>query len=309
MSANKVLSVLWDYFVMSVGTFLYVTAWTSFMTPHEVVSGGLTGLCAVIQLGTGIPISASFIVLNTILLLLGSWVLGSGFGIRTIYAIGFSTFLFWLMPHFPALESVPGNVMWVSEKWMIPAIGGFMEAVGIGMIFLKGGSTGGTDVIALIINKFFPISVGTLYLLQDTIIVSTVLLIPGKNLQDILYAFIAMITFSTVVDFILLGRKATVQVLIFSKKNDEIADYMIHNLNRGVTAIKSVGWYTKEDKNVLLLLIRKTELPDVTAAVKEIDNGAFMSVSQASSVFGEGFDEMKTGLPLKKNKNRGSLNQ
>lgn len=303
------MNVLWDYIVISIGTLLYVAAWTSFMTPHEVVSGGLTGLCAVIQLGTGIPISASFIVLNSLLLLLGSWVLGSGFGIRTIYAIGLSTFLFWLLPKFPVLESVPGSVIYVSEKFMIPAIGGFMEAVGISMIFRKGGSTGGTDVIALIINKFWPISIGTLYLIQDTIIISTVLLIPGKNLQDILYAYIAMITFSTVVDFILLGQKATVQVLIFSKKNDEIADYMIHNMNRGVTAIKSVGWYTKEDKNVLLLLIRKTELADVTQAVKEIDHGAFMSVSQASSVYGEGFDEMKTGLPSKKNKNRGSINQ
>ena len=173
------------------------------------------------------------------------------------------------------------------------------DLVVIGLILHYGGSTGGTDIVALIVNKFWPVSLGKSYFYMDIFIIASILFLPGKSVQDMIYGYIAMITFSYMVDFMLLGRKSTVQVLIFSEKYEKIADYIIKSMDRGVTALKSVGWYTKQDKNVLLVLVRKTQLSDLTRVVKELDKNAFMSISPASGVYGEGFEEIKTGFTKK----------
>ena len=175
-----------------------------------------------------------------------------------------------------------------------------MEALGIALIMGRGGSTGGTDIFALIINKFWPVSLGKVFLYFDLVIIASVLLVPGKTFQDMVYGYIAMFTFSFGVDYVLLGRKSTVQVLIFSDKYEEIADYINKVLDRGVTALNAVGWYTQSDKKVLLALVRKMQLPALKKAIKSVDPKAFLSVSPASDVFGEGFDEIKTGLHRKK---------
>jgi uncharacterized membrane-anchored protein YitT (DUF2179 family) len=277
-------------------------AWDSFMIPNNIASGGLTGACTILQFATAgrIPVPYSFVIANSILLLLGSLALGKGFGFKTIYAIALSTVLFKILPNFDFLKSIPGEFLYVDEKVLIPVIGGLLEAVGIGFIFKKGGSTGGTDIIALLINKFWPVSPGQVYLCTDLFIIASILLVPGKTVQDMIYGYISMITFSLMVDYVLLGSKSSVQILVFSQKYSEIADYIINNMDRGVTAINAVGWYTKESKKVLLILVRKSQLPMLSKAIKDIDHNAFVSVSPASGVYGEGFEEIKTGIHRKK---------
>lgn len=304
MAAKKIFPLVWDYLVIALGCFLYVVAWTSFMIPNGIASGGLTGACTIIEMATGgkIPVGWSFPAFNAILILLATLILGKGFGFRTIFAILVSTFLFDFMPRFEALTSLPGHAFYLSEKFLVPIIGGLMEAVGIGLILIKGGSTGGTDIFALLINRFWPVSPGTVYLYCDVFIIASVLLIPGKTFEDMMYGYIAMITFSLAVDYVLLGRKSSVQVLIFSEKYKEIADYIIHEMDRGVTALDAVGWFTQSEKKVLLVLVRRSQLHEVTKAVKGVDQRAFMSVSPASDVYGEGFEEIKTGLDRKKKK-------
>ena len=196
--------------------------------------------------------------------------------------------------------SLEGRPLYISEKVLIPIIGGLVEALGIGIILERGGSTGGTDLLAVVINKFWPVSLGKVYIFCDLVIIASILLIPGRTFQDMVYGYIAMLTFSLMVDFVLLGRKSTVQVLVFSEKYEDIADYIIKVLDRGVTALNAVGWYTKSDKKVLLIIVRKSQLHDLTKAVKAIDNRAFVSVAPANSVYGEGFEEMKTGVDRKK---------
>lgn len=286
---------------MSFGTLIYCMAWTCFMIPNNIASGGLTGMCTILQFATngGIPVAYSFIIANTVLLVMAFIVLGKGVGFKTIYCILLTTLIFEILPNFTFLESVPGQPLYISEKVLVPIIGGLMEAVGIGLILHYGGSTGGTDIIALIVNKFWPVSLGKAYFYMDIFIIASILFLPGKTVQDMVYGYIAMITFSLMVDFVLLGRKSTVQLLIFSQKYDQIADYIIGKMDRGVTVLKSVGWYTKKEKDVLLVIVRKTQLSDLTKAVKEIDKNAFVSVSPASSVYGEGFEEIKAGMAKK----------
>jgi len=300
MEKKKVWEILRDYFLITVGVLIYVVSWTSFMIPNGVASGGLTGICTILEMGTGIPVAYSYVVLNAILIILGTVVLGRGFGFRTIYAIILATVLFKVMPEVDALISLPDHPLYISEKVLIPIIGGLIEAIGISIIMGKGGSTGGTDILALIVNKFWPVSLGKVFMYCDVFIIASILLVPGKTLQDMIYGYIAMFTFSMGVDWILMGRKSTVQLLIFSEHYNEIADYIIKVLDRGVTALNAVGWYTQADRKVLLVLVRKTQLPELKKAVKTVDPKAFMSVSPASDVFGEGFEEIKTGIQRKK---------
>lgn len=293
---NKVLHVVMDYFLMTVGSVIFCMAWTSFIIPNGLASGGLTGLCTIIQYGTGIPVGITYPALNIILLILGFLSLGKGFGFKTIYVIALTSILFDVLPQFPKLEVM------MEEKLLVALVGSFMESVGIGLVLLRGGSTGGTDIIAMMINKYWPVSPGKVYLYSDIFIITSLLFVPEKGFVDMIYAFVLMIGFSIGVDYVLLGNKSSVQILVFSSKYEDIADHIINEVHRGVTALQSVGWYSKKDSKVLLIISRKHQMNEVVNEIKKIDKHAFISVSTAMSVFGEGFEEVKTGLKVKKDK-------
>ena len=294
--SNKVLRVLWDYFLMTVGSVIFCMAWTSFIIPNGLASGGLTGLCTIIQYGTGIPVGITYPVLNVVLLILGFLSLGKGFGFKTIYVIALTSILFDVLPQFPQLEVM------MDEKLLVALVGAFLESIGIGLVLLRGGSTGGTDILAMMINKYWPVSPGKVYLYSDLFIITSLLFVPEKGFVDLIYAFVVMIGFSIGVDYVLLGNKSSVQILVFSSKYEDIADHIINDVHRGVTALQSVGWYSKKDSKVLLIISRKYQMNEVVNEIKKIDKHAFISVETAMSVFGEGFEEVKTGLKVKKNK-------
>lgn len=298
MKSNKTLTVLWDYFLMTVGSVIFCMAWTSFLIPNGLASGGMTGLCTIIQYGTGIPIGWTYPILNILLLVLGFLSLGKGFGFKTIYVLALTSVLFEVLPMFPVLE-----VTDFPDKLLVAIVGATMESIGIGLVILRGGSTGGTDIIAMIINKYWPVSVGKVYLYTDIFIITLLLIVPDKGIVDMIYAYVVMLGFSFGIDFVLLGNKSSVQILVFSSKYAEIGNHIINNVGRGVTALQSVGWYSQAESKVLLVVTRKHEMNEVINAIKEIDERAFISVSTAKSVYGEGFEEIKTGLNLSKKKN------
>ena len=298
MKSNKTLTVLWDYFLMTVGSVIFCMAWTSFLIPNGLASGGMTGLCTIIQYGTGIPIGWTYPILNILLLVLGFLSLGKGFGFKTIYVLALTSVLFEVLPMFPVLE-----VTDFPDKLLVAIVGATMESIGIGLVILRGGSTGGTDIIAMIINKYWPVSVGKVYLYTDIFIITLLLIVPDKGIVDMIYAYVVMLGFSFGIDFVLLGNKSSVQILVFSLKYAEIGNHIINNVGRGVTALQSVGWYSQAESKVLLVVTRKYEMNEVINAIKEIDDRAFISVSTAKSVYGEGFEEIKTGLNLNKKKN------
>ena len=295
MKASNVLSVIWDYFLMTLGSLIFVMAWTSFLIPNGLASGGLTGLCTIIQYGTGIPVGLTYPTLNILLLVLGFFSLGKGFGFKTIYVLAVTSVLFEVLPMFPVLE-----VTNFPDMLLMAIVGATMESVGIGLIMLRGGSTGGTDIIAMIINKYWPVSVGQVYLYTDIFIITLLLFVPDKGIVDMIYAYVVMLGFSFGIDFVLLGNKSSVQILVFSSKYEQIADHIINDVRRGVTALNSVGWYSQKEGKVLLIIARKQQMNEVVNEIKEIDKYAFISVSTAMSVYGEGFEEVKSGLKLKK---------
>ena len=294
MKSSKFLSTLWDYFLMTVGSVIFCLAWTSFIIPNGLASGGLTGFCTIIQFGTGIPVGWTYPILNILLLVLGFLTLGKGFGVKTIYVIALTSLLFEVLPKFPSL------VVLMDEKLLVAIVGAAMESVGLGLVLLRGGSSGGTDIVAMMVNKYWPVSPGRVYLVTDIFIISCMLMVPGKGLVDMIYAYIIMLGFSFGVDFVLLGNKSTVQIMVFSSNYQAIADHIIYNVRRGVTALESVGWYSQQSGKVLLIIARKYQMNEVINEIRGIDKKAFISVSTAMSVFGEGFEEVKTGLKTKK---------
>lgn len=304
MTKKKFLIGVFDYVVITVGVVLFVMAWQSFLLPNNMIDGGLTGASALLAMVTSIPVDIWYFGINVLLLVLAWFILGQGFGIKTIYAILLSTALFRILgsESMRWLWSVEGEVLYVGDGILVPIIGGLLEAVGLALIIMRGGSTGGTDILALIVNKFWPISVGRFYLFADFVVITLLIFVPGHCFTDVVYGYITMGICAYVLDLILLGKDSTVQVHIFSAHQREIGDYICHEMERGVTALNAQGWYTGENRQVLLVLIRKTELPELTKAIKDIDPKAFVSVVPANNVFGEGFDEMKTGLIKKKKK-------
>lgn len=301
---RKVLIGIFDYIVITVGVVLFVMAWTSFLLPNNMIDGGLTGASALLSMVTGISVDIWYFGINSFLLIMAWIILGRSFGIRTIYAIVLSSVLFRVFgsPSMAFLQSVPGNALAVNEPILVPIIGGLLEAVGLALIILRGGSTGGTDILALIVNKFWPVSLGQFYLFADFVVITLLLFIPGHCFTDVVKGYVTMGVCAYVLDLIMLGREQSVQLHIFSNKYEEIGNFINKEMERGVTALEAVGWYTKQERKILLVVLRRSELGTLTKAVKEIDPKAFVTVVPANSVFGEGFGEMKTGIALKKKK-------
>jgi len=294
--------LIWEYLILTVAAFIFAFAWEGFMIPNGMSAGGMMGLCTVVQYATGgaIPASTSYIVVNAALILAAVLLMGIGFGFKTIYCIALSSLAMSLISSTPALHSIQGQFFYVRESLVIPVLAGVLEATGLGLIIRYGGSTGGTDIVALMINKYWPISLSTVFLLSDFVIIFLILFIPEKSFADMIYGLIEIVVFTMFIDTIVGGRRSSYQLLVFSDKYEEIADHIINNMDRGVTLLKGQGWYTKNDRNVLLILISQKQFPALSKVIKELDPRAFISVTNTHNVFGEGFDEIKTGINRKK---------
>lgn len=298
MPSVRIQKTIWEYFLITVGCLIYSAAWTQVFIPNGLSCGGISGLCSVIQYGTGFPMAVSYALINVLLLVLGICLIGKSFGVRSIYGLVLIVLFLDVLP----LLNLP--VLILSEKILIPVVASFMEAIGIAIILNYGGSSGGTDIIALIVNKYWPVSLGRVYMLTDVLIVASMLLVPGKTIDDVMYGYVAVITFSLSLDYIILGRTSSVQLLIFSDKYKEIADFINNEIHRGVTALSSTGWYSQSEKKILLVILKKNQMKALTRKVKEIDSHAFISVTAASDVFGEGFEKIKVGLQLREGKKK-----
>lgn len=290
-----------DFIVLTIACFIFAMAWEAFMIPNGMSAGGIMGLCTVIQYATGGVIQAqySYFAINAVLIIVAVIAMGIGFGFKTIYCIVVSSLAMQVIASVPEIHSVAGQFFYVRETLLIPVIAGLLEAVGLGFVLRLGASTGGTDIIALMVNKYWPVSLSKVFLVSDIAIVCLLLLLPDKSFTDMVYGLVEIITFSALIDYFVGGNRSSFQLLVFSDHYADIADHITRNMNRGVTVLSAQGWYTGKEKNVLLILISRKQLPELTKVIKEVDPKAFMSVSSTNNVYGEGFDEIKTGLKLK----------
>lgn len=297
MDKAKVLSTIKSYGIITLGLMFYVLAWVVFIIPHQLVGGGVTGISAVIQYCTGFNVSYSFFIINGILLLIALKVLGPAFGVKTIYAMVVTTLLLRFMP-FVIPEEFIKIIALDNGKLLSVTIGGTLSALGISLTFSQGGSSGGTDIIALMITKYRAISPGKILLILDIFIIGSSLIVPtegswGVRVANLVYGYVMAGVFSVALDLFVSGSKQSVQIFIFSKKYEKIADRITNDVHRGVTALEGKGWYTKTESTVLLVIARKPELKMLLNLIKEEDPQAFISVGSVSGVYGYGFDVIK----------------
>ncbi len=285
LTKQKLYSEIKAYLIITLGLFLNAFAWTAFLIPSKVVGGGISGIGTLIYYATGFPVGVTFLIVNVFLIIIGLKVLGKGFGVKTVYGvIGLSVFL-------SLLQSIIKEPI-VNDRFMAAIIGGMIGGASIGMIFTQGGSTGGTDIIAMIINKYRNVSPGRILLYIDLVIISSSYIL-FQSLEIMVYGYVSMGVASYAVDLLLIGSRQSVQVFIFSKKNSEVADMIGNELKRGVTILNGKGWFTKEEQEIVLVILRKHELQQVMRHIKEIDRDAFISIGNVTGVYGKGFEPIK----------------
>ena len=271
------------------GILSYAVGYSAFILPEKVVMGGVSGLSALIYYATNIPAGISIFVLNITLLIIAFSALTKQFVVRTIIGvIILSLFIGILQPFFQAYPLITAG----EDKFMHVLIGGMLSGAGLGIVFSHNGSTGGTDILTVLLNKHFNLSFGrAMQFIDCTIICSSYLLF--HSMETIVYGVVFTLVACYVCDFVVNGSRQTVQFLIISKNYKEIADTINRRVNRGVTVIEGKGWYSKENVEMLVVLSRKYESQDIFAVIKQIDPQAVVSQTFCHGVFGEGFDKIK----------------
>ena len=275
-----------DYTVITFGLACYAFGWIAFLVSNEIVTGGTTGLSSLIYFGLKIPIPVTYFTINAILLIVAIKIIGWQYCIRSIFGVVMTTFLISLA------ESLITEPVVKDEPFMSCVIGGILSGVGIGIAFTRNGSTGGTDIVAAIVNKYKPISLGRTILYCDLCIIGASYML-FHSFEKILFGFIVLAVSSYTCDMIINGIRQSIQLLIFSDKYEEIANRINSDIHRGVTILDGMGWYSKQPKKVIVVLAKRSESNSIFRLVKQIDSHAFISQSNVIGVYGEGFDKIK----------------
>lgn len=303
LNRKSLLTTIKEWVLITLGILIYTAGWSIFLTPNNLVGGGVSGISAIIQYATGIKMGFTYLVINAILLIISMFIIGPKFGAKTIYAILLaSVCLNMFQSHLPA--ELIQDLALSNGKLLCSLIGGAMAGFGIGMSISQGGSTGGTDIVALIYTKYHNVSPGKVILLMDVFIIASSLLVPSfdangqalpfvDKFTTVVYGMIIVTVCGNVCDIYLAGSKQSVQVFILSQKYEEIADMIVSDFHRGVTVLNGEGWYTKHDLSVLMVLTRKTDINLLLRAIKRIDPDSFLTISSVAGVYGRGFDTLK----------------
>ena len=319
---KSILTQIKEWLLVTFGILIYVGGWSIFLIPNNLVGGGVSGISSMIQYATQgtIQMGYSYFVINAILLLLAVIILGKGFGAKTLYAIILASVALRFLPDLIPV-SITNTLALQNGKLMSVIMGGLMAGIGIGMSITNGGSTGGTDIIALIWTKYHNVSPGSVILFLDFFIISSSLIVPSyvndvdpvtgaaildaagnpvrhlmpfaDKITTVVYGLILVTVNSYVMDMYINGQQQSVQLFILSKNYDKIADAITGELHRGVTVLDGKGWYTKKDTKVLMVLTRKNDIKLMLRYIKQIDPKAFLSVSSVNGVYGKGFDSIK----------------
>ena len=292
MGKKDIVGLIRDYAFMSFGIMLFVVGYTCFMLPYEVTSGGMGGVAAIIYYATGFPAQYSYFLINIGLLLIAFKIMGWRYTARTLIANIIISLAMGVMQEIirepdGTLPKLVGD-----ELFMACVLAGVCEGGGLAFVFQSGGSTGGTDIIASCVNKYRDIQLGRIMLLLDLFIVASSYFIV-HSAEKLVVGYLVMFISMMVLDYVLNMANQSVQFTIISEHYEEIADAVNRHMDRGVTVLNGSGWYSKEERRVLLILAKKREKQRIMQLIRYKDPNAFLSVSNVEGVFGEGFDKIK----------------
>lgn len=282
-----------DYVFIALGCLVYCIGFCTFMLPYEFTPGGMTGVSAIIYYATGFPTQYSYFIINAILLAIGLKILGFKFFAKTIYATSCITLFLdivqkVLMQPDGTLPHVVGD-----QPFMAAVIGACLEGAALALVFINNGSTGGTDIIAAIVNKYRNFSMGRVLMWLDFIIVSSSFFV-FHDWNKVVTGYVILIISMLLLDYTMSSASQSVQFTIISDKHEEIAQAINKDVRRGVTELYGEGWYSKQERRVLIVMARRRESTQIFRLIKHIDNRAFVTMTKVVGVYGEGFDYIKT---------------
>lgn len=283
--SSKLFMKIRSYTVMLIGLALYAFGITAFLIPLKIAGGGVTGISMLIYYATGFGTGYTYFIINIFLVIIAIKVLGVNFGIKTIFSMSIIAILLTVMQQY-VTEPI------LKDMFLSSVLSGILGGVGIGLIFNEGGSTGGTDIIAMIINKYRNISPGRIIMYCDVIIIASSFLVL-RSAEKLVYGYVSMWVVSYSIDAFLTGAQQSVQLFIVSDKYEQIADFITKESRRGLTVFEGTGWYTKQNVQVIMTVVRQRESPEIFQKIKQIDPEAFISLSKVMGVYGKGFDKLK----------------
>lgn len=282
---KTVINKIKSYLMISLGLMIYAFGWCAFLIPSGIIGGGVSGISALLFFSTGLPVGIGILIFNALFLAVALRILGAKFGVNTLIGIGISSLFFLIFQFFIKEPLVP-------EPFMCAMIGGMLAGLGVGIAFSNGGNSGGTDIIALLITNFYNVSPGRIIIYIDIFIIASSYLV-FQSIEKIVYGYVVMGVFGYALDVVIEGNKQSYQIMVFSKNNEQIASRISSEIHRGVTMLKGMGWYSKAETDVLLVIAQKYDKTDIMRIIKEADNEAFISIGKVSGVFGKNFEKMR----------------
>ncbi len=284
---QTILREVKDYLLIALGMVMYAIGWNVFLLPNDLPSGAVPGIASIVYWATGFPVQYTYLGINFCLLLLSLKILGWKFSVKTIFAV------FTLSSTLPLIAMLTGGESIISDQpFMACVLGASFCGGGIGIAFSANGSTGGTDIIAAVINKYRDITLGRVILICDMIIITSSYLVL-HDWEKVVYGYVVLFISSFVLDQVVNSARQSVQFFIISNKYEEIGKRINIDLHRGVTFIDGVGCYTNNNVKMMFVLAKKRESSMIFRLIKDIDPNAFVSQSAVIGVFGEGFDKIK----------------
>jgi len=279
-----------DYFFITLGVAIYAFGFASFILPHDVVIGGLAGLSTILYFTLGIPIAIGSYACNLILLAIAFKIVGKQFVVATIFGATMISLMMGI--------TIPlcGDIFHL-DPFLSCVIGGITSGIGIGMAFVHGGSTGGTDIVAAMVAKYTNVTIGRMIMYVDMCIISSSYLIFHK-IDTVVYGFIVLFMCSYMADLMINSNRQAVQFTIFSRRWKEIATAINNEAKRGCTVLSGMGWYSKQEVKILMVMVRKIESIQIFRIIKSIDPDAFITQANVNGVYGKGFDQMKVRMKV-----------
>ncbi len=284
MKATKVSEYIVKYVLVVLGSVLFAAGFQFFLYPNSIIVGGVSGVAMIINYLTELPVGIMTIILNIPLFVVAWKHFGVGFIISSLVGVLLSSVLVDVLA---VLKYCP-----TEDMLLACIIGGAIKGLGLGIIYYAGATTGGTDIIAKFVRLKFPyINFGTIVLLTDAVIILAFALIFDK-VEAAMYAVIAMFVVSKVIDLVLYGIDNSNVCYIISEKSAELVTEITDRLSRGVTILEGKGAYSRKDKQVLLCVVKRTQIANIRKLIKNVDENAFFIVTDAKNVFGKGFGDI-----------------
>lgn len=293
MTKTALKKEVMEYGMVAIGTLMYGIGVTVFMLPYKLATGGLAGICALIYYATGLEIEISYAIINTVLLVSSAKLLGWKFSVKSLWGYGLITFWLWLCQRIfedPVTHELP-FIIGENEAFMGCLLCAFIEGFALALCFNANGSTGGTDIIAAVINKYRDVSLGMAIMVTDIIIVGSSWWVL-HDVRKIIFGFVLLIVSALTLDYCTRRFHQSIIVYIFSRNYKRISD-AISKAGFGLTVLDGTGWWTKTERKVLMCVCTKRHSREVFEIVNSVDPTAFVSITNAQNVYGEGFDMMK----------------